>query len=269
MLRWVYAILYVVVTIAYAAPASAQRVYASLQSSPSSVTLVREISDVDKAVDADLGSASTIRVLVNALGVNEAYQNISFLPADTAKLKKSPVYIKFSIQGLLDILARVSVGKSLNNVFGSLIYTGSDLLQLLGLSGYTSGTAVTAILPIGTTNFNGIRFYMSTGILTTINIYGAFYITPPSLSNLNVCSGDNVVIPISNFNSGYTYRLYDQASGGTLKTSSITNSLTLPPITGNTTYYVEAVDSGTYLSARIPILVNVVSKITPLVQLAN
>lgn len=268
MLRWVYTILYVVVTIACAAPASAQRVYARAETSLPTVALVRTVSSATSAVDDDITTASSISVLVAITGVNDAYQNIKFLAADTAKLKKSPVYLRFSVDGLGSILGRVEIGKSLNNVIGSLVYTGTSLLSLLGLSSYTSGTAVTAMLPVGS-NFDGIKLSMAANILTELKIYGAFYITPPSLSNLNVCSGDNVVIPISNFNSGYTYRLYDQASGGTLKTSSTTNSLTLPPITGNTTYYVEAVDSGTYLSVRIPILVNVVSKITPLVQLAN
>lgn len=271
MLRWVYYVLYVIVIFVCARSASAQRVYANVQI-PYTETgafglVLSSIDNPGAAADASLSTSSTIKVIVSTGSVN---QNLQFTKADSLPLSNSPVAVKFTFTGLLNIslldglLNSLEIRKTAGNVNGLLAYTGSALKSLLNI---VSTSDITAILPAGSTSFDGVRIGLS-GVLSSVNVYCAFIITPPKVNDLVVCSGESVSIPILNVFPGYTYKWYNSA--GTLISGVTGGTYNLGVPTSNTSYYVEAIDSGIYPSARIKINVNVLPKPTLLqVQLAN
>src|SRR5690606_39008222 len=84
--------------------------------------------------------------------------------------------------------------------------------------------------------------------------YYAFYITPPEINSIELCFGTSSPIIISNFQFGYTYKIYSAEIGGdeifAMETS--TGLIPLPsdlPV-GTYTYWLEAREGDVYPSAR-------------------
>lgn len=269
MLRWVYYVLYVVVIFACATPALAQRVYASISEAPTNLGLAY-IVNPGSATDNSATTSSTIKVLLST-PIQTIYQKVKFASNPPAG---SPVFVRFSVTGLSStLLGRVTlkVHNLVNGIINISPYGGSDLLQLLGLLSYSSSSIVEAKVGGSGNNLEAVELVLSTNLLTDIDFYGAFYITPPKVQDINICPGDNVTIPVQEMpTSGYSYKWYEE--NGSLISAVSGGSLDLGSITQSTFRYVEAVEtvSGkSYPSSRIKVNVNVVSKITPLVQLAN
>lgn len=265
MLRWVYYFLYVVGLIAYAAPASAQRVYADDQKAASFLTA--GVTFNSRASDGDTTTASVLSITL----VGSANQILKFTGA-SKPLKDSPVIVMFKSTSTLDLglLNKISIQKFIGEtaVVNAVIKTSSALGNVL--KNLLSGV-VSAVIPAETNiaSYDGVRLSVAAGLGTTVNIYEAFFITPPLVQDQNICRGEGFVLPINNLvpGSGYKYKWYNSLGDSLTMT---TGNLSRDSISTSTSYYVEAIDSGIYPSARIKINVNLLPKITlPTVQLAN
>lgn len=242
-----------------------QRVYADAQESSPTLSLLVTLSEVanpSRAVDSDTLNYSTLSVTLGALGAIVANQNLRYINNPKPTIH-TPVMVKFgSTSSLLNLLGGFSVQRT-NGGRTSVIapaYSGSQLLNLLNLFG-SSQTGI-AIIPPNGQPFDGVRLEVNTtlgGLLTGFYYY-AFYITPPqtSQSTLTLCGNSTGTLTITNFQPGYTYRLYDQQIGGMEVGQATTSStLTIPGSLAAGTYWLEARESDTYPSARTAITVAV------------
>ena len=75
----------------------------------------------------------------------------------------------------------------------------------------------------------------------------------PAVAAASTCSGTTATLSVTNVLAGVTYNWYGATGSTPIATG---NSFTTPALTGNTTYYVEAV-SGTAVSNRLPVTVTV------------
>jgi hypothetical protein len=103
----------------------------------------------------------------------------------------------------------------------------------------------------------GVRVHFF-GLANSIRIYYAFYIKSPTANNLTTCSGQSASLLITNFQSGYTYKLYEGAAQvGTTTTAN----MPLPVITTTTTvvknYSLEAIEANVYPSGRTAVQVTI------------
>ena len=127
---------------------------------------------------------------------------------------------------------------------------------------YDSPTA-TNLLFTGTTYITGpitntTNFYVSAvnGSGCTSNNMAIAQVTvapapaAPALTNtgtVTTCTGSQVTLSIANPQAGYTYNFYTAATGGASVATG--TSFTTPVLTSNTTYYVDATNSGGCVSA--------------------
>ncbi|SKB79184.1 hypothetical protein SAMN05660226_03174 [Parapedobacter luteus] len=246
-----------------------QRVYADAQQSSPTQSLIVTLSQVSnpaRAVDSDTSNFSTLSVTLGALGAITANQNLQYV-ARPKPTPATPIIIKFgSTASLLNLLGGFAVQRT-NGGRNSVVqpsYSGAQLLNLLNLFG---GSQVgTAIIPPNNMAFDGVRLEINTtlGGLLQAFYYFAFYITPPrpSVSELRICTGDSATLAISNFQPGYTYRLYTSqtGSGEVPGATTTTNLLTLSSNIGTGNYWLEARESDLYPSARVQLAVTVVPR---------
>lgn len=88
--------------------------------------------------------------------------------------------------------------------------------------------------------------------------------TQPTASNTTACPGTQVTLSASAASG--TLRWYNVSTGGTVLGTG--NSYTTPPVTANTTYYVESTN-GTCTSARTPVTVSLVNGTNPEFQYSS
>lgn len=245
-----------------------QRVYADITQS-SATPLLASVMNPLRAVNQDTSDYSTLSVTLGLVGLISAHQNLQFVNVRKPQ-SNSPIVIKFGVynQTLLNLLGGFVVQRT-NSGATNLIspsYSGAQLLDLLGLLA-TPQTATIIVPPNGQT-YDGIRLEVNTvlGIALTSYYYYAFYIIPPqlALSEITHCEGDITHIILDNFQSGYTYKVYDSEIGGNeiVAMRTTTNSIKIPVnlSAGSYKYWIEARESNLYPSARTEVTVTVRSK---------
>src|SRR5690606_1236839 len=185
-------------------------------------------------------------------------------PASTA-----PLMIRFryagAVLGLSNAFRLQRTNGGLNQTVGQA-YTGSTLLGLLGLDEAEDTGEFTVPVPATGTPSDGVEIRLSAllGVGPSAEVFYAFFITPPlvEFSTVYVCQGESALISISNFQSGYTYRVYDALTEGTLIYSGTTDVLSIPEEDLTTvTYYLEAVEGDTeFTSSRTAFSLEVIPK---------
>lgn len=241
-----------------------QRVYADDEQNSTSGTA--SISDPGAAVDIDVTNYSVLSVNIGLLNLFQATQNLQF----TGELKPeptSPLMIRFASGGaLLGLLDGTTVQRTNNGSGVGASHNRASLLDLLGLGSDPEPTDVTIPIPGGNQPSDGVRLRISSvlGLTLSANLYYAFFITPPlvEFSTVYVCQGESALISISNFQSGYTYRVYDALTEGALIYSGTTDVLSIPEEDLTTgTYYLEAVEGDTeFTSSRTAFSLEVIPK---------
>ncbi|EKF54503.1 hypothetical protein I215_12233 [Galbibacter marinus] len=235
-----------------------QRVYANFEEDSYTILLANVINP-SFASDPDLTNYSRLQVNVGLIGsIGTARQNLQF----TGTLKPeptAPIMIRFRYGGALLGLSNVfnvqRTDGGLNQTEGD-IYTGSTLLGLLGLDEAEDSGEVIVPIPATSVPTDGVQIRLSAliGIGPFAELFYAFFITPPTVefTTVYVCQGESALISISNFQSGYTYRVYDALTEGNLIYSGTTDVLSIPEEDLTTgTYYLEAVEGGTaFTSSR-------------------
>ncbi|NDK54598.1 Ig-like domain-containing protein [Pontibacter fetidus] len=98
---------------------------------------------------------------------------------------------------------------------------------------------------------NNCPEHISNVIKVTINALPA----TPQADNTTTCEGSTTTLSVKNPDSGYTYRWYTVASGGTIL--AVGNTITTPAVNATTTYYVEASNASGCLSPRKAVTVTV------------
>lgn len=236
-----------------------QRVYANTQQYANSA--LANVNSPGNAVDSDYTNATTLNVTVGLLSLIYAQQNLQFtggiLPAAT-----SPIIIKFSTNdALLGLANNMEVQRTLGGMDNLVapVYASSSLVALLNLNADSTAEEVTIPIPPGLGESDGVRLRIKTqllGLAFSADLYYAFFITPPSIepSTVSVCEGESALVGISNFQVGYTYRIYDALTQGNLLYSGTEDVLSLPASgLAAGTYYLEAVEGETeFTSSRIP-----------------
>lgn len=237
-----------------------QRVYADTQQ-PDDTFLLSSVTNENFAVDSDLTNFSILQVNVGLLGsIGTATQNLQFTGAIKPEVT-APLMIRFkysgAVLGLSNVFGVQRTNGGLNQTRGDN-YAGSTLVGLLALDAEEDSGEVTVPVPATNEITDGIRLRLSSilGVGPSANLYYAFFITPPNMESnvVSVCEDEPALLSISNFQSGYTYRIYDALTGGNLLYSGTENVLSLPA-SGLTagTYYLEAVEGGTeFTSSRTP-----------------
>lgn len=75
-------------------------------------------------------------------------------------------------------------------------------------------------------------------------------LTPPVVDGISICASETPVLEVQNAAAGITYHWYNMANGGTELYGG--DSFTPGALTGDTTFYVEAMNSGNCISSRTP-----------------
>jgi len=226
----------------------AQRVYASLQQNSGI------ISGATNATTSDPLTYSTLTSVV----LGSATQNLQFSAANKPS-STTPIILRTTTSsGLvlgLGLVSNLEITKTLGGMTATVgtVYTSSTLASLLGL-----GTVVGEMLiPAENANFDGVKVHFY-GLANSIRIYYAFYIKSPTANNMTTCSGQSANLLITNFQSGYTYKLYE---GTTQVATTTTANMPLPVITTTTTlvknYSLEAIEANTYPSGRTAVQVTI------------
>lgn len=226
----------------------AQRVYASLEQNSGI------ISGASNATSSDSSTYSTLTSVL----FGSATQNLQFSAANKPS-STTPIILRMTTSsGLVlgtGLVSNLEVAKTLGGISPTVgtVYTSTSLAALLGL-----GSVVGEMLiPPENANFDGVRAYFY-GLANSIRIYYAFYIKSPTANNLTTCSGQSAILPITNFQSGYTYKLYE---GTTQVGTTTTANMPLPVITTATTviknYSLEAIEANVYPSGRTAVQVTV------------
>lgn len=244
-----------------------QRVYADAQTH-TSTPLLASVSNPGNAVDSDISNFSTLNVLIGAFGaVGTAEQNLQFTGIEKPG-PRSPITVKFTAinntLSVLNLLGAVSFVTTNNQDPVGTVYSGRALLDLLGL--FSSGQVVEATFNGPKVTYDGIRMKLSTilGIGPSARYYYAFFIVAPTISSVEICLGDTDPIPISNFQPGYTYKVYNSEIGGDEQLTMETNVSTIPlPANlgvGVHEYWLEARENNLYPSARTKFTVTIYPK---------
>lgn len=226
----------------------AQRVYASLQ---------QNNGIINGATNALTSDTSTYATLTSVL-FGSATQNLQFSAANIPG-STTPIILRMTTSsGLVlgtGLLSNLEVSKTLGGINATVgtTYTSTSLAALLGL-----GSVVGEMLiPAENTSFDGVRAYFY-GLANSIRIYYAFYIKSPTANNLTTCSGQSASLLITNFQNGYTYKLYE---GSTQVGTTTTANMPLPVINTATTvvknYSLEAIEGNVYPSGRTAVQVTV------------
>ncbi|WP_436831937.1 immunoglobulin domain-containing protein [Parapedobacter sp. DT-150] len=245
-----------------------QRVYANAQQT-SVGSLGGSVQNPTFASDTNYTNYSTLRVGVGLLNLMHAMQNLQFSGTPYPKPSNtSPIMIRFSsaasIANLVGGLSIIRTNNGINNLVGTE-YTSTSLLTLL--NGSVESEVIIPI-PSSTATSDGLRLRIATlaGAALSANLYYAFYIKPPNLSQstVTVCPAEPAQLTISNLQNNYTYRLYSAQTGGS-EITGVTragNALSIPspPSPGTYTYWLEAREGDLYPSARTAIQLTVVPK---------
>lgn len=205
--------------------------------------------------------------IIAPLALSTTKHNIRFIETNTLPTPYAPVMVKIKINAsILSLVNSVSIQRTnngVNNIVGSS-YSVGTLLDLLGIGG-VGNEELTVILPVpGTSQANnGVQVAVSSAVTLGLSadLFYAFYITPPQLTNNEVfrCEEEIGEVTINNFQTGYTYRLYTAEIGGTEIPEAATTTATLTfPSNLEGTYWLEARENDIYPSARTEINITVV-----------
>ena len=231
------------------------------QGTAGGLCLLCSVDSQELATDADTTTASTITVPVG-LGNASAFETLQFQQPGFAGDK-----IRLVLQtpgGLADLslLGGVTIdvynGATLVNS-----YPLNNPLLTLRLLGGTNRYSVT--VPV-TGNYDRVRVSLKSGIatlLTSLQIYYAVQQYPTPVFDKpapEICKGGTATINITAPNpANGTFKWYTTPTGGTALTSTNNGAtFTTPPLTANTTYYVEYNRNGSCPSpVRVPVQVTV------------
>ena len=271
-LKWCYLIcMLALLFYGMAETAYAQRVYANSFNSSSDVDLgcvlvvCGSVNNGGNAVSPTQIAANNPSTIVAPLVLSATMQNVRFTGANALPSYVTPVMVKLKMNAsLLSLINSISLQRTNGNVSTAVgtEYSAGYLLDLLGIGG-VGQQELTVILPVvGSAQANdGIRVKVGSAVSLGLSasLYYAYYIIPPAVTSatLNLCGNVAGSFTISNFQSGYTYKLYTAAVDGTEVSgvSTTTNTLAIPGTLAAGTYYLEARETNTYPSARTPITI--------------
>lgn len=258
-LNWVWTLVLVMLFFGTEREVYGQRVYANGQTSVTGL-LGGTITNAPLAADSDPETFSELHVGVGVLNLMFTTQNLQFTGVGSPKpVNTSPIILKFSsTQSIANLIGGISIQRTnngLNNTVGTE-YTAATLLTLLNGS---VDSEVIVPIPGITTASDGVRLRIATvlGLGVVAKLYSAFYIVPPQIpSTLAICENSSSSFSVSNYQSGYTYRLYTSEIGGAeVGTASTTATFNIPVNLPAAIYYLEAREADLYPSARTPIVI--------------
>ncbi|MGJ1287466.1 immunoglobulin domain-containing protein, partial [Sphingobacterium spiritivorum] len=271
-LKWCYLIcMLALLFYGMAGTAYAQRVYANSFNSSTDVDLgcvlvvCGSVNNGGNAVSPTQIAANNPSTIVSPLVLSATMQNVRFTGANALPSYVTPVMVKLKMNAsLLSLINSISLQRTNGNVSTPVgtEYSAGYLLDLLGIGG-VGQQELTVILPVvGSPQANdGIRVKVGSAVSLGLSasLYYAYYIIPPTVTSatLNLCGNVAGSFTISNFQSGYTYKLYTAAVDGTEVSgvSTTTNTLAIPGTLAAGTYYLEARETNTYPSARTPVTI--------------
>ncbi|QQT36066.1 hypothetical protein U0038_14870 [Sphingobacterium spiritivorum] len=271
-LKWCYLIcMLALLFYGMAGTAYAQRVYANSFNSSTDVDLgcvlvvCGSVNNGGNAVSPTQIAANNPSTIVSPLVLSATMQNVRFTGANALPSYVTPVMVKLKMNAsLLSLINSISLQRTNGNVSTPVgtEYSAGYLLDLLGIGG-VGQQELTVILPVvGSAQANdGIRVKVGSAVSLGLSasLYYAYYIIPPTVTSatLNLCGNVAGSFTISNFQSGYTYKLYTAAVDGTEVSgvSTTTNTLAIPGTLAAGTYYLEARETNTYPSARTPVTI--------------
>lgn len=248
-----------------------QRVYANATEVNCTYHISNCLNGVQYELNAVGGNHNTSSSIIVTLS-GSAWQSLRFT-GSTIPTSKSPIIIKFKPPAaLLSVLGGIRVQKT-NGPKSNMQLIGTEYRddQLLDLLGLLSGGSYEFQMPAETyedveepPDFDGIRLFITSvvGLFPTVNYFYAFFIVPPQLvsPSAEICENDSATIQLSHFEPGYRYKVYSTETGGALIAETASSpQIPLPEFAteGIFTYWIEAVDSDTYVSARVPFTVTV------------
>lgn len=213
------------------------------------------VTNAGNALTSDPATYSTLTSVL----FGSVTQNLQF-PGTNKPTSTTPIILRMTTStGVVlgtGLLSNLEVAKTLGGITPTVgtVYTSTTLASLLGLGG---GAVGEMMIPAEGATFDGVRAYFY-GLANSIRIYYAFFIQSPTANNLTTCSGQSTSLLITNFHSGYTYKLYE---GTTQIGTSTTANMPLPVITTSSTvvktYSLEAVDASIYPSGRTAVQVTI------------
>ncbi|QOG01502.1 gliding motility-associated C-terminal domain-containing protein [Flavobacterium sp. MDT1-60] len=210
----------------------------------------------NNSVDGNINTAATLFTPVAAAGAYIQQQLTFPTPGQAGDI----IDIELELPGGLADVSLLGGGISLATYNGvtynndRFLLTNNLLsLQLLSGNKFKASFAATAA-------FDKLEIRIGGGLatlLTTLNIYGASYRFPNATitgAAAPICAGQTATLAASSTGTE-TFTWYDAPTGGSL----VAVSPTLP-LTGTTTYYLEATRGGTCVnSVRQPVTINVLS----------
>lgn len=215
-------------------PLSAQRVYANAQQNDFTF-LTCSVSNPLRASDGDYINFSTLSTIVAGF----AWQNLQFTGVNKP-ISTTPIFVRASTS--LSLLAGTRIQPT-----NATALVGTALTYVNGENNYGAPNVT----------YDGVRLYM-TGVLGSINLYYAFFIVAPQVSDISVCTGFPAVLTIQNYQAGYTYKLYENTTEIAATLNTTTHTLTTASLTSTKNYHVVALENGTnYPSGRTPVTVTV------------
>lgn len=227
----------------------AQRVYASLE---------QHNGIVSDAPNATTSNAATYSILTSII-LGSVTQNLQFSTANKPSSTTPVIFRVTNANGgalTAGLLSNIEIAKTLGGISSAVgtVYTNTSLSSLPVPGGLVTGEL---LVPAENANFDGVKVHFY-GLANSIRVYYAFYIKSPTANNMTTCSGQSANLLITNFQSGYTYRLYEGATQvGTTNTANIL----LPVISTTTTvvknYSLEAIEANVYRSGRTAVQVTV------------
>ncbi|WP_434366138.1 immunoglobulin domain-containing protein, partial [Sphingobacterium spiritivorum] len=271
-LKWCYLIcMFSLLFYGMAGTAHAQRVYANSFNTSTDVDLgcvlvvCGSVNNGSNAVNPTQIAANNPSTIVSPLVLSATMQNVRFTGTNALPSYVTPVMVKLKMNAsVLSLINSISLQRTNGNVSTPVgtEYSAGYLLDLLGIGG-VGQQELTVILPVvGSAQANdGIRVKVGSAVSLGLSasLYYAYYIIPPTVASptLSLCGNAAGSFTISNFQSGYTYKLYTAAVDGTevAGVSTTTNTLTIPGTLAGGTYYLEARESNTYPSARTAITI--------------
>ncbi|RYE21973.1 MAG: gliding motility-associated C-terminal domain-containing protein [Sphingobacteriales bacterium] len=210
------------------------------------------VSNAQLAIDDNTQTGST---LLMPVGVGAyVYQRLNF--GSSSNLGDS-VKVLISSPGRLlgaSLLGGVQISTRNGGVDNADIVTINDPLIRLEL---LSGTNQALVTFVPTALFDEVEIRLNSGLvgaLTSINVnYGQRVIKAPTVAsnNVNGCVSQPVTLTVTNSAVNLVYKWYDAA--GVYQANMDGTSFTIPSLTGNTSYFVEATSPTGCASARTKI----------------
>ncbi len=211
-----------------------QRVYANAQQSGSSG--LSSVSNAPRAVDANYTNFSSL----NSVVLGSAWQNLQFTGVNKP-IASTPLIVNASTS--LTLLTNMKV-----QLTNATALVGSEYAFLSGEHTYAPQNIT----------YDGVRVYIG-GVLGGINVYYAFFIVAPRVNNISICTGNQAVLTIQNYQTGYTYKLYEGTTEIAATLNTIAHTLTTTAtLTSTKNYHIVALENGTnHPSGRTPVTVTV------------